>query len=219
MERKVLNAERIVNEGIKPENLRCSERSRSGKDFLFDIYDDATNMFIGDLRIVNGGAIFAGKIFKPVELWLCCDEPIATYKSIPRIFISQPMDGRSEEDILKEREEIINMLENKYDKYGDIFIIDNYIKNSLPGANGLWYLSKSIELLSTADIAYFARGWECARECTIEFLCARKYGIQIIEAEKDHCYPADILNSEALFFYILKMEESKHGKRKKNNSR
>lgn len=189
MERKVLNAERIKNKGIKPENLRCSKRSCSGDDLLFDIYDCTKVLFVGELRIVNAGATFAGKAFKPVEIWLCCDDPLATYKPIRRIFISQPMGGRSEEDILNERDEIANMLENKY---GDVLIINSYIKNSPPGANGLWRLGKSIELLSTADMAYFARGWECARGCTIEFLCARKYGIQTIEAEKDHCYPADI---------------------------
>lgn len=191
MERKVLNAERIKNKGIKPENLRCSLRSCPENELLFDIYDCKKVLFVGELRIVNVSATFAGKAFKPIEIWLCCDDPLATYdvNICRRIFISQPMNGRSEENILKERDEIANMLENKY---GDVLIIDSYIKNSPPGANGLWYLGKSIELLSTADMAYFARGWECARGCTIEFLCARKYGIKIIEAEKDHCYPADI---------------------------
>lgn len=191
MGNKILNAERIKNKGIKPENLRCSQRSCSGDDLLFNIYDCVRDISVGDLKIINAKNTVAGKAFKPVEIWLCCDDPLATYKSTYRIFISQPMGGRSEESILNERDEIENMLEKEY---GDVLIIDSYIKNSPHDANSsLWCLGKSIELLSTADMAYFARGWECARGCTIEFLCARKYGIQIIEAEKDHCYPADIL--------------------------
>lgn len=47
----------------------------------------------------------------------------------------------------------------------------------------LWYLGKSLELLSTADIAYFAPGWNEARGCRIENQCAKEYGIEkIIEA-------------------------------------
>jgi hypothetical protein len=43
------------------------------------------------------------------------------------------------------------------------------------------FLGKSLELLSTADIAYFAKGWENARGCRIENTCAIEYGIAVIE--------------------------------------
>ena len=43
------------------------------------------------------------------------------------------------------------------------------------------FLGKSLELLSTADIAYFAKGWENARGCRIENTCAIEYGITVIE--------------------------------------
>lgn len=45
----------------------------------------------------------------------------------------------------------------------------------------LWFLGKSLELLSTADIAYFAKGWDSARGCKIEHDCAVAYNIDAIE--------------------------------------
>lgn len=46
----------------------------------------------------------------------------------------------------------------------------------------LWFLGESLKLLATADIAYFATGWEGARGCKIEHICAEEYGVHIIEA-------------------------------------
>ena len=43
------------------------------------------------------------------------------------------------------------------------------------------HVGKSLELLSSADIAYFAKGWEEARGCKIENTCAVEYGITVIE--------------------------------------
>ena len=59
--------------------------------------------------------------------------------------------------------------------YGDdAEIIDSFIDGE---GTPLWYLGKSIELLSTADIAYFLKGWNTARGCRIEYMCASDYGI------------------------------------------
>lgn len=40
-------------------------------------------------------------------------------------------------------------------------------------------------LLSTADVAYFAKGWEEARGCKLEHECAIQYGIDVIEDYTD----------------------------------
>lgn len=52
-------------------------------------------------------------------------------------------------------------------------------------AKPLWYLAKSLELLSAADVAYFVKGWEKARGCKIENTCAIEYGIDVIEDYKE----------------------------------
>ena len=41
--------------------------------------------------------------------------------------------------------------------------------------------TESLKLLSGADVAYFAEGWEDARGCRIEHECAVEYGITTIE--------------------------------------
>lgn len=95
-----------------------------------------------------------------------------------RVFISQPMNGKTKNDIMIEREKIIAKL--KEDLGYDIQVIDSII-TEVPPENvnvGLWYLSKSLELLSTADIVYFPADWEKYRGCIIEHACAALYNIE-----------------------------------------
>ena len=43
----------------------------------------------------------------------------------------------------------------------------------------MYYLAKSIEAMSEADIVIFANGWEETRGCRIEFEIAKQYGKEI----------------------------------------
>lgn len=63
----------------------------------------------------------------------------------------------------------------------DVEVIDSFFKDAPHDAKPLWFLGKSLELLSTADIAYFAKGWDSARGCKIEHDCAVAYNIDVIE--------------------------------------
>lgn len=96
-----------------------------------------------------------------------------------RVFISQPMNGKNDEEILRERDEAIK--EIKKNISDDIEVIDSFFQSSPTDARPLWFLGKSLELLSTADIAYFCRGWDLARGCRIEHQCCLEYGIKIFE--------------------------------------
>ena len=49
-------------------------------------------------------------------------------------------------------------------------------------SHALEYLGESLKLLARADIAYFAPGWNEARGCKIEHVCAEEYGIHHIDA-------------------------------------
>ena len=89
-----------------------------------------------------------------------------------KIFISQPMKGLSEEEIRHNREKAIKKIKSLYGD--DVEIIDSYIDDE---GTPLWCLGKSIELLSTADVAYFLKGWNTARGCRIEYMCADNYRI------------------------------------------
>ena len=96
-----------------------------------------------------------------------------------KLFISQPMRGKSDEEILKEREKAIKSAEKQMDE--PVEVIDSFLQSAPADARPLWYLGESLKLLATADVAYFAKGWEKARGCKIEHTCAVEYGIPTIE--------------------------------------
>ena len=96
-----------------------------------------------------------------------------------KLFISQPMKDKTNEEIKAEREKAINAARNVLGE--DVVVIDSFFENAPHDARPLWFLSKSLELLSTADVAYFAKGWDKARGCKIENICANEYGILKIE--------------------------------------
>lgn len=96
-----------------------------------------------------------------------------------KLFISQPMNGKTDEEILKEREKAIKQAEELLKE--PVEVIDSFFQNAPAEARPLWFLGKSLELLSTADVVYFAKGWENARGCKIEHESAVQYNITIIE--------------------------------------
>ena len=100
-----------------------------------------------------------------------------------KLFISQPMRGKTNDEILAVRERAIESAKRNIGE--EVEVIDSFFKDAPADANPLWYLAKSIELLSTADVAYFAKGWEEARGCRIENTCAIEYGIDVIEDYRD----------------------------------
>lgn len=95
------------------------------------------------------------------------------------LFISQPMRGKSDADILAERSDAIQSAKDAVGE--DIEVINSFIVDAPEDASPLWFLGKSLELMSTADIVYFAPGWKEARGCRIEHACALEYGLHIIE--------------------------------------
>ena len=95
-----------------------------------------------------------------------------------KVFISQPMKDKTNEQIEKEREQIISFA--KKECGDDIEIIDSFFKDAPHDARPLWFLGKSLELLSTADIIIMGKGWVDARGCRIEQLCANEYGIKVL---------------------------------------
>lgn len=103
-----------------------------------------------------------------------------------KLFISQPMKGKTDEEILTERKAAIKEAEKLVGE--PIEVIDSFFQSAPAPADvrrPLWFLAKSLELLSTADVAYFAPGWQEARGCKIEHECAVQYGIDRIDQSWD----------------------------------
>lgn len=124
-----------------------------------------------------------------------CDEETAADKpttpKLPpvRLFISQPMRGKSDEEIESEREALIAIAKSVYAGHGEVEVIDSFFKGGLDVPAGakapLYYLSKSLELLATADVAIFAKDWREARGCRVEHECADGYGVSRIELHEE----------------------------------
>ena len=96
-----------------------------------------------------------------------------------KLFISQPMKDKTDEEILAAREKAIQSAKNHLGE--EVEVIDSFFQDAPHDARPLWFLGKSLELLSTADIAYFAKDWDKYRGCKIENTCAIEYGIDVIE--------------------------------------
>lgn len=96
-----------------------------------------------------------------------------------RLFISQPMRGKSDDEILAERSDAVRAAKEALGE--EVEVIESFFQGAPADARPLWFLGKSLELLSTADIAYFAPGWNEARGCRMERACAEAYGIPFIE--------------------------------------
>ena len=92
-----------------------------------------------------------------------------------KIMISQPMKGKTNEQIREERADLVKGLEEE--GYEVVDTVLDISENKSP----IYYLSKSIELLDQADAVVFMRGWQEARGCKIEYQIAKDYGKFIME--------------------------------------
>ncbi len=97
-----------------------------------------------------------------------------------KVMISQPMNGRSEEEIKKERQDIIE----KFNKM-HIEVINTLFTEEAPdNCNvAVYYLGKSISAMKDIDALYMCDNWINARGCRIENQVAREYGIKILHKD------------------------------------
>ena len=98
------------------------------------------------------------------------------------IFISQPMHGLEESDILVTRQNIINAAKENLPKDGEgLYFLDSFLTGA-KDVNPLVCLGHAITMLSKADIAIFAHGWSKSRGCRIEHAICEEYGITCYQA-------------------------------------
>lgn len=90
-----------------------------------------------------------------------------------KLMISQPMRGKTEEQIKEEREEIVKQLENKGHKVVDTIFTEKPPKDC---DIAIYYLAKSIEMIGKVEGLVFMSGWEKARGCLVEHKVACEYG-------------------------------------------
>lgn len=92
-----------------------------------------------------------------------------------KYFISQVMNGRASEAIKAERAMVIATMKIVNP---EAEVIDSFFEGAPHDAKPLWFLGKSFELLSTADLCVFVDYAETrARGCRLEYEACVAYGI------------------------------------------
>lgn len=102
-----------------------------------------------------------------------------------KAMLSQPMAGKTDEEIIITREKAIAALREKgYEIVNTLFTDEWYGKEAMEKRGvvqiPLCFLAKSLENMSLCHAAYFCKGWEQARGCRIEHDAAVAYGLEII---------------------------------------
>ena len=102
-----------------------------------------------------------------------------------KLFVSVPMKGRTEEEIkasIQKMKKIAEAYEGE-----ELELIDSYVEGNPPKNNhqSVWYLGKSLEKLSEADIFIGIEDDYNWSGCYIEGIAAHRYGI------KDYHVPAN----------------------------
>lgn len=109
-----------------------------------------------------------------------------------KAMISQPMAGKTPEDIVETRNRAIKFLEERgYEVvntlFTDVWYSESAMKDRGVVNKPLCYLAKSLENMSLCDVAYFCKGWERARGCRIEQEAAKAYGLIVMYEEDYTC--------------------------------
>lgn len=101
-----------------------------------------------------------------------------------RAMISQPMAGKTDEEIAEARDKAHAKLREMGYEFVNTLFTDEWYSNEAMEERGvvqvpLCYLAKSLENMSLCHAAYFCKGWENARGCRIEHDAAVAYGLEV----------------------------------------
>ena len=89
-----------------------------------------------------------------------------------KIMISQPMKGKTNEQIREERAELVKRLQEEGHE-----VVDTVFENAPADEDvAIYMLSQSIRYIGKVDAVVFMPGWENARGCRIEYEVADNYG-------------------------------------------
>ena len=100
--------------------------------------------------------------------------------------ISQPMGGRTEQEITTTRKRAIAELERRgYEVVNTLFTRNDEWFREMTRRGviqiPLSFLAESLRSMSLCHAVYFCHGWQDARGCRIEHDAAVAYGLEVIE--------------------------------------
>lgn len=102
-----------------------------------------------------------------------------------KAMISQPMAGKTEEEIKAVKEKAAKALESQGYEVVNTLFTDEWFNSDKMAERGvvsipLCFLAKSLEVMSHCNAVYFCKGWSATRGCLIEHSAAHNYGLTII---------------------------------------
>lgn len=102
-----------------------------------------------------------------------------------KAMLSQPMAGKTEEEIVATRERAIAALKKSGYEVINTLFTDEWRSREAMKERGvenipLCFMAKSLKSMSRCHAVYFCKGWENARGCKIEHEVAKAYGMTII---------------------------------------
>lgn len=105
-----------------------------------------------------------------------------------KAMLSQPMAGKTDEEIVATREKAISALKKQgYEIVNTLFTDEWYSKDNMANRGvvnrPLCFLAKSLENMSFCHAAYFCKDWQDYRGCRLEYEAAVAYGLEIIYEE------------------------------------
>ena len=106
-----------------------------------------------------------------------------------KAMLSQPMNGKPEEEIVATRKRAIAALESRGYEVVNTLFTDEWYSAAKCKERGvvnipLMFFARSITNMSLCHAAYFCKGWENARGCILEHAAAKAYGLTILYEEE-----------------------------------
>ena len=92
-----------------------------------------------------------------------------------KIFISQPMRGKTDAEILAERERAIKAAKTKWG--AGVEVLESFFQDAPVGAKPLWFLGESLKVMADADAVILCPNWHLTRGCIVEAAAADRYNI------------------------------------------
>ena len=105
-----------------------------------------------------------------------------------KVMISQPMRGLTDDQIIQTKIKAVKKLESMgYEVVNSFFNTEYDSKDKLFNKGviqiPIYFLHRSLEVMSLCDTMYFCKGWDKTNGCIIEHDVATRYGMEVLYEE------------------------------------
>lgn len=124
-----------------------------------------------------------------------------------KVFLCLPMSGRTEEDILKEIDEMkeasIHYFLDKHPDCDIVYLANYIVEADEESTNPVFLLGRGImKLMAQADVCLFSKNWKDSKGCKLEYEIAKTYDIDIMDMGVDTC----LANAAAFYHFGFKQK-------------